>query len=160
VQSTHQWTRYGIGVWDDFSKYPLDLILLNSSQHSDGNLEWMMMTFLLKNVLANDEKYYLDEHGCHPISIKKSASAIQFKQGKWLIECNKDLFPYITSNFAGFIIEKTEDEKITVDFADNNYGLDYIELGRKLVELLEEANAVSAREENVFSEESDNSDSN
>jgi hypothetical protein len=160
VQSTHQWTRYGIGVWDDFSKYPLDLILLNSSQHSESNLEWMMMTFLLKNVLANDEKYYLDEHGCHPISIKKSASAIQFKQGKWLIECNKDLFPSITSNFTGFIIEKTEDEKITVDFGDNNFGLDYIELGRKLVELLEEANAVSAREENVFSEESDNSDSN
>ena len=46
-------------VWDDFSKYPLDLILLNSSQHSEGNLEWMMMTFLLMNVLADNEKYYL-----------------------------------------------------------------------------------------------------
>lgn len=153
VQSTHQWTRYGIGVWDDFSKYPLDLILLNSSQHSEGNLEWMMMTFLLMNVLADNEKYYLDEHGCHPISIKKSASAIQFKHGKWLIECNKDLFPTLTANFTGFIIEKTEDEKITVDFGDNDYGLDYIELGRKLIELLEETNAVSAGKENELSKE-------
>ena len=138
MQSTHQWTRYGIGVWDDFSKYPLDLILLNSSQHSEGNLEWMMMTFLLNNVLADNEKYYLDEHGCHPISIKKSASAIQFKHGKWLIECSKDLVPTITAKFPSLIIEKTEDEKITIDFGDGNYGLDYIELGLKLVEILDE----------------------
>jgi hypothetical protein len=137
IQSTHQWTRYGIGVWDDFSKYPLDLILLNSSQHSEGNLEWMMMTFLLKNVLADNEKYYLDEHGCHPISIKKSASAIQFKHGRWLIECSKDIVPTIKAKFPGLIIEKTEDEKITVGFGDSNFDLDYIELGRKLVELLE-----------------------
>lgn len=139
MQSTHQWTRYGIGVWDDFSKYPLDLILLNSSQHSEGNLEWMMMTFLLMNVLADNEKYYLDEHGCSPISIKKSASAIQFMHGKWLIECSKDIVPTITDNFPSLSIEKTGDEKITVDFGDSDYGLDYIELGLKLVEILDEA---------------------
>lgn len=139
IQSTHQWTRYGIGVWDDFSKYPLDLIFLNSSQHSESNLEWMMMTFLLNNVLADSEKYYLDEHGCHPISIKKSASAIQFKHGKWLIECKKDLVPTITEKFPDLNIVKTEDEKITIDFGDSNYDLDYIELGQKLVKLLEDA---------------------
>ena len=139
IQSTHQWTRYGICVWDDFSKYPLDLILLNSSQHSEGNLEWMMMTFLLMNVLADNEKYYLDEHGCSPISIKKSASAIQFMHGKWLIECSKDIVPTITDNFPSLSIEKTGDEKITVDFGDSDYGLDYIELGLKLVEILNEA---------------------
>lgn len=148
IQSTHQCTRYGIGVWDDFSKYPLDLILLNSSQHSEGNLEWMMMTFLLNNVLADSEKYYLDEHGCHPISIKKSASAIQFKHGKWLVECSKDLVPTIAEKLPGIIIEKAEEEKIIiVDFGDDNYGLDYIELGQKLVELIEEAYASSAGKE-------------
>ena len=156
MQSTHQWTRYGIGVWDDFSKYPLDLILLNSSQHSESNLEWMMMTFLLKNILADNEKYYLDEHGCHPISIKESASAIQFKHGKWLIESNKDLVPNITAKFPDLIVKKIEDEKVTIDFGDNNYGLDYIELGRKLVELLEECNAISAEKENEV-KESENS---
>lgn len=143
-QSTHQWTRYGIGVWDDRKAYPLDLVLLNSSQHSESNLEWMMMTFLLKNVLADSEKYYLDEHGCSPISIKKSASAIQFKHGKWLIECRKDLFPSISKSFPDQVIEKTDDEKITVDFGDSNYGIDYIELGQKLVELLEEIDTISA----------------
>lgn len=157
MQSTHQWTRYGIGVWDDFTKYPLDLVLLNSSQHSKGNLEWMMMTFLLKNVLSDNEKYYLDEHGCHPISIKKSASAIQFKHGKWLIESCKDLVPTITAKFPGLTIEKAEDKKITVDFGDSNYGLDYIELGQKLVELLEATEAVSAGNENELSKEPDNS---
>lgn len=157
MQSTHQWTRYGIGVWDDFTKYPLDLVLLNSSQHSEGNLEWMMMTFLLKNVLSDNEKYYLDEHGCHPISIKKSASAIQFKHGKWLIESCKDLVPTITAKFPGLTIEKAENKKITVDFGDSNYGLDYIELGQKLVELLEATEAVSAGNENELSKEPDNS---
>lgn len=142
IKSTHQWTRYGIGVWDDFTKYPLDLILLNSSQHSEGNLEWMMMTFLLNNVLDDNEKYYLDEHGCHPISVKESASAIQFKHGKWLLESNNDLVSTIKERFPGLIVEKTEDGKVTVDFGDSNYGLDYIELGQKLVWLLEEAPAV------------------
>ncbi len=155
--STHQGTRYGIGVWDDFSNYPLDLIILNSSQHSESNLEWMMMTFLLKNILADNEKYYLDDHGCHPISIKKSASAIQFKHGKWLIECSKDLVPIITDKYPGLFIEKTEDEKITVDFGESNNGLDYIELGLKLVELLQEDDAISAGKENDVSEESDKS---
>jgi len=153
MQSTHQWTRYGIGVWDDFTKYPLDLVILNSSQHSEGNLEWMMMTFLLKNVLADNEKYDLDDHGCHPISIKKSASAIQFKHGKWLIESSKDMVSAITAKFPDLIVEKTEDEKVTIDFGDNNYGLDYIELGQELVGLLEEANVISAEEENELEEE-------
>lgn len=141
-QSTHQWTRYGIGVWDDFTNYPLDLVLLNSSQHSEGNLEWMMMTFLLKNVLADDEKYYLDEHGCHPISIKKSASAIQFKHGKWLLESSNDLASSIREMFPDLIVEKTEDGKVTVDFGDSNYGFDYIELGQRLVGVLEDVPAV------------------
>jgi hypothetical protein len=150
-QSTHQWTRYGIGVWDDFSKYPLDLILLNSSQHSEGNLEWMMMTYLLKNVLADNEKYYLDEHGCSPISILRSASAIQFKHGKWLIECSKDLIPAIKSKYPDLITSKTEDEKITVDFGDKNDSLDYIDLGRMLVALIEEVDVISAEKENELS---------
>lgn len=150
-QSTHQWTRYGIGVWDDFSKYPLDLILLNSSQHSEGNLEWMMMTYLLKNILADNEKYYLDEHGCSPISILRSSSAIQFKHGKWLIECSKDLIPAITSKYPDLITRKIEDEKITVDFGDRNDGLDYIDLGRMLVELIEEVYVISAEKENELS---------
>ena len=148
MQSTHQCTRYGIGVWDNFSKYPLDLILLNSTQHSEGNLEWMMMTFLLKNVLADNEKYYLDEHGCHPLSIKESASAIQFKHGKWLIESSKDLVPTIKVKFPGLIIEKTEDEMVAIDFDDSNYGLDYIELGQKLVELIETTKAITDGKEN------------
>jgi len=141
-KSTNQGTRYGIGVWDDFANNPLDLVLLNSSQHSEGNLEWMMMTFLLKNVLADDEKYYLDEHGCHPISIKKSASAIQFKHGKWLLESSNDLYPVIKGRYPDLKVEKTEEGKVTVDFGNNNFGLDYIELGQKLVELLEGVNVI------------------
>ena len=137
TESTHQCTRYGIGVWDDFSNYPLDLILLNSSQHSENNLEWMMMTFLLKNVLSDDEKYYLDEHGCRPISIKQNASAIQFKHGKWLIECCKDVVPIITDRYPNLEVGKTEDKKVTVDFGSDNCGMDYIELGKMLIKLLE-----------------------
>ena len=141
-QSTHQGTRYGIGVWDDCKAYPLDLVLLNSSQHSKDNLEWMMMTYLLKNVLADSEKYYLDEHGCRPISIKKSASAIQFKHGKWLIECSNNLIPCIKAQLSEFSIEEIDDNKISIDFGDNDFGLDYIELGRKLVKLLEDAEEI------------------
>ena len=147
-QSTHQWTRYGIGVWDNPENYPLDLIILNSSQHSESNLEWMMMTFLLNKVLNDNEKYYLDDHGCSPISIKKSASAIQFKHGKWLIECSKEFLSTIKTKYPDLIVEKIEDEKITIDFGDNDNDLDYIDLGKKLVKLLEDANTISTEEEN------------
>ena len=56
-------SRYGIGVWNNLKEYPLDIIMLNSSQHSESNLEWMMLTNILWTILGNNNVYRLDDHG-------------------------------------------------------------------------------------------------
>lgn len=141
-QSTRE-TTYSIGVWDKRETYPFDLILLNSGQHSENNLEWMMMTHLLNEILADSEKYSLDDHGCSPIVIlkMKSATTINFIHGKWQVECSDDSISAIVQeklNSDNRVIMGKEDGKITIELADHLSGdIDYIELGQYIVRLLE-----------------------
>lgn len=140
-QSTRE-TTYSIGVWDNRTDDPFDLILLNSGQHSENNLEWMMMTHLLNESLADSEKYSLDDHGCSPIVIlkMKSATTINFIHGKWQVECSDDSISAIVQeklNSDNRVIMGKEDGKITVELADLRGDIDYIELGQYIVRLLE-----------------------
>jgi hypothetical protein len=137
--STHQGTRYGIGVWDNYDDYPLDLVLLNSSQHSENNIEWMMMTYLLMNELNDDNKYRLDNHACSPITITKNASTIQFKNGKWIVSGQSLDSETIKTNLSDFGLDiLEEDGKLRIGLSQNNKDKDYIDLGKTLVKLLEE----------------------
>lgn len=140
-QSTRE-TTYSIGVWDNRTDDPFDLILLNSGQHSENNLEWMMMTHLLNESLADSEKYSLDDHGCSPIVIlkMKSATTINFIHGKWQVECSDDSISAIVQeklNSDNRVIMIEENGKITVQLADLSGDIDYIELGQYIVSLLE-----------------------
>ena len=136
-------TTYSIGVWDNRENYPFDLILLNSGQHSENNLEWMMMTNLLNEKLENREKYSLDDHGCSPIVIlkMKSATTINFIHGKWQVECDDDSIRAIVkeklSNDNRVDVEE-EGGKITVKLklAALDGDIDYIDLGQYVVGLL------------------------
>ena len=139
-------TTYSIGVWDDRDKYPFDLIFLNSRQHSENNLEWMMMTYLLNEKLAEEhedrEKYSLDDHGCRPIVVTmgKSTLAISFIHGKWQVECSDDATRAIAQeklNNDNRVNVVEEDGKITIGLADNDGDMDYIELGLYVVRLFE-----------------------
>ena len=141
-------TTYSIGVWDDRDKYPFDLIFLNSRQHSENNLELMMMTYLLNEKLAEEhedrEKYSLDDHGCRPIVVTmgKSTLAISFIHGKWQVECDDDSIRAIVkeklSNDNRVDVEE-EGGKITVKLklAALDGDIDYIDLGQYVVGLFE-----------------------
>lgn len=130
-------TRYGMGVWDDKEKYPLDLIILNSSQHSKNNLEWMMLTNILWNLIKTDNSYQLDDHGCNPILLTKSASSIGFYKGKWNIETMLDIVPVIKEKHPDWILQKSENEQvITVNF-DKDNNMDYVEMGKELISIIE-----------------------
>ena len=162
VESNREGTRYGIGVWDDPVNYPLDLVLLNSSQHSEGNIEWMMMTNLLWNVMGNYEIYSLDDHGCSPIIITNNASTIKFKQGKWHVETSKDLSFAVSSsqNQSLMTVSQVETNKYEVDLspqADLYY--DYIDLGKEIIQLVKDAPPIQPVNnpsiESVSSEESE-----
>lgn len=142
-ESNREGTRYGIGVWDDPVNYPLDLVLLNSSQHSEGNIEWMMMTNLLWNVIGEHDVYTLDDHGCSPIIITYNASTIRFKEGKWHVETTKDLQNAVSQsqNQSQIVVSPTGTNKFEVDLANphstNLY--DYIDLGKEIIQLVKDA---------------------
>lgn len=134
-ESNRENTHYGMAVWDDHAKYPLDMILLNSSYHSENYLEWMMMTYLLYNKIGKDTiPCSLDPHGCHPIQIH--TNSIGFKNGGWQVYSDSNL----TSKLAG-----RKDVQITPNSL-NEYSItltqfaapyyDYIDLGMELVDLL------------------------
>ena len=136
-ESNIEWTKYGIGVWENIEDYPLDLILLNSSAHSENNLEWMMMTHLLWELIGNHEKYTLDHHGCSPILLTDcGASTIQFKEGKWLIHSRYGIIKAIKAECHNYIINEANEDSITVGLPLEPE-IDYIDLGKKLIAIIE-----------------------
>ena len=132
-----EYARYGIGVWDNQNDYPLDLVLLNSSQHTDANLEWMMLTNVLWTLYDDHNIYQLDDHGCSPILLTQSASTIRFYHGKWNIETQFNIEPTILSDHPNWVVGKEEGGLITVDFGTNEEGKDYIEMGQYLIACIE-----------------------
>lgn len=131
------YARYGIGVWDDKENYPLDLIMLNSSQHSKANLEWMMLTHILWTLYEDHNKYQLDDHGCSPILLTHAGSSIGFGKGKWNIETELDIIPSIHNKYPNWNVSQEDKKIITVDFGDDIDGVDYIEMGQQIIALIE-----------------------
>lgn len=134
-ESNRENTHYGMAIWDDYTNYPLDMILLNSSYHSENYLEWMMMTYLLYNKIDKDTiPCSLDPHGCHPIQIH--TNSLGFKNGGWQVYSDSNL----TSKLAGrkdiqITPNSLNEYSITLtQFAAPYY--DYIDLGMELVDLL------------------------
>lgn len=133
-ESNRENTHYGMAIWDDRATYPLDMILLNSSYHSENYLEWMMMTYLLYNKIDKGISCSLDPHGCHPIQIH--TNSIGFKNGGWKVYTDSNL----TSKLAG------RTDILITPYSPNEYSItltssaaldyDYIDLGIDLVELL------------------------
>lgn len=127
----------GIGIWEDVKSHPLDLIWLNRSYHGEAYLEWMMMTYLLWRVMNDTNKYKLDDHGCKPILITSNATQIGFKKGKWEIKNTKDL--PLKYDFPGNGIDLVDkgDETYTADLSATNTTMDYIDLGKLLISIIE-----------------------
>ncbi len=145
-QSNRGGTRYGIELWDDQANYPLDLIILNSSQHSETNLEWMMMTHLLFKKLNNGQLYELRDHGCSPVLITSKSVTIEFLKTSWVIKPAGGLASDIQTQFqneinnGGLILTQNGEEiTVSIDFQKFALDLDYIELGLKLVEIIEKS---------------------
>ena len=129
--------RYGICVWDNRKEYPLDLIMLNSSQHSESNLEWMMLTNILWTILGNNNVYRLDDHGCSPIVLTASASSIGFSKGKWNVETELDIKTKANEKHRNWVITSDENKHFTIDFDESSEDIDYIELGLSIVSLID-----------------------
>ena len=146
TESNRMYTRYGIMMWDDKDARPLELIILNSSQHSGDNLEWSMMNHILYGKLNNGVAYSLDAHGCSPVVITSSASTLNFKQEGWRLHTTKDIVPLLEGD-SGIDCSKQGDEDYLIRFAQESHIMDYVELGLLIVEKLEEIAAKDCQQQ-------------
>ncbi len=131
-------TAYGIYAWDDEVNRPLEAVILNSSQHSPNNIEWLMLNHILYSELANKDKYELDYHASSPVVLKNLGVKITIKQEGWGIS---------TDNVA--MVERLMDTcyyHIEADYENNTYTLwydsdkcngDYIDMAKQLIQYLE-----------------------
>ena len=136
-ESNYRDSRYGRGLWEDRANRPLELILLNSSQHGKYNLEWMMMNLTLFNMLGDREKFILDPHGCSPVVILANSSSIDFKQGGWIVKTYLNL-PSLVSTIEDIKYEQieNEDNSYKISFISSVHDRDYIELGVELANIM------------------------
>lgn len=131
-------TRYGIAVWDDIQNNPLELSILNSSQHSEHNLEWSMINLAVYRLLNDDTTYTLDDHGSSPIAVASTnvVSTLGFKQDGWHVSTLKAL-DKLTHNKELSVSKTTNEKEWIVSFKDHeNHKRDYVELGLILAKYL------------------------
>ncbi len=134
IESNNQWTKYGCYAWDDRENRPLEMVMLNSSYHSKGNIEWLVLNYILYQKLNDYDKYALDEHASSPMVIRQTGLSLSITQEGWKLECEKDEIinflrekSYYNIKDSG-IPEESVKKAYIIDQTTNS-NMDYIELG-------------------------------
>lgn len=130
-ESNNPNTTYGIGMWEDKVNRPLELIILNSKQYGEYNLEWNMMNTTLFSKLNDGQAFYLDPHNCNPIVAAANGAKFDFKQDGWHVNTDIDLPSLLACRDD--LSCKSEDDQYIVTFRSATHSEDYIELGLELV---------------------------
>lgn len=136
-------TKYSIGIWEDPAKYPLDLIWLNSSYHSENNLEWKVLTYILWSCYDDHSRYTLDSHGCAPISISTLSMTIGFVEDGWILDAGDKALEAeikISGKYPELEVTISDEGHIKVRRSDSTK--DYIEIGKDIIALLEAAETI------------------
>ena len=135
-------TKYGCYAWDDKINRPLEIVILNSSQHSDMNLEWKMLNHILVSELWDDNvNYSLDPHASSPFMMTKYHISITITQDGWLVGCDDmDLINSLELNNLYSIKPgnaSNEENLYLFDFAEPHNDMDYIDLAKVIVSDIE-----------------------
>lgn len=141
VESNREDTKYGCYVWDDKEKRPLEMVILNSSYHSESNIEWKVLNHILISKLWNPNKYSLDFHASSPFVMIQLGVTLTITQEGWLVDFgNTDLVNALRSSEVYKITDfssETSATKYLVDFFTIDESYDYIDLGIMLVNDIE-----------------------
>ena len=138
--SNRQDTRYGCYAWDDIINKPLEIIILNSTQHSPGNIEWKMLNHILISELRdNNVKYSLDPHGSSPVVLNKLGVTLTITQKGWLIECdNKAIVDILKDMYSVTPVQLDNSEnQYYLDFIHKDGLDDYIDLAKQIIKDIE-----------------------
>ncbi len=79
--NTRKSNSQGVYHWDDMENKPLEVIMLNSSTHSDNLLEWNILNLTVR--WAFPDTCDLDPHGHAPIHLQASNTFLSANQSGW-----------------------------------------------------------------------------
>lgn len=91
--NTSRYDSQGIYHWDDYATKPLEVIMLNSSYHSDYNLEWNILNLTLSCAFPDDH-CTVDPHGHSPIKLLKANAFLNAVQDGWVLSTYENNFPF------------------------------------------------------------------
>lgn len=134
-------TNWGCYAWDDKEKRPLEMIILNSSYHSEYNIEWKMLNHILASELWDgNDKYSLDPHASRPFVMNKFGISLSISQEGWIMQCGNSAIISNIKKSANYSISSYGDDNnmYLIDFASNDSCLDYIELAKILIKDIEQ----------------------
>ena len=132
-------TKYGCYAWNDKVNRPLEMVILNSSYHSIYNIEWKMLNHILFSELNDDGKYSLDSHASSALSMDKCGVTLTIMQEGWKVGCNNKEMIHALENSNLYTISSVEEDTMYLfDFIDMACGMDYVELGIRIVQDIED----------------------
>ena len=135
-------TSYGCYAWDDKMNKPIEMVILNSSYHSNYNIEWKMLNHILVSELWDDnDRYSLDPHASSPFVMNKCGVTLSITQDGWLMTCNNENVVNCLYNNDTYSIANVEGEDNTylVDFKYDATEMDYIDLAKMVINNIEVA---------------------
>lgn len=145
--NTRKANSQGVYHWDDMDNKPLEVIMLNSSTHSDNLLEWNILNLTVR--WAFPDTCYLDPHGHAPVRLQGANSFMNANQTGWEISTYES--EYLFEQLALIKKDLSDENKYhlledsvvedglsykTVVVPD---GIDYVEFG---IELIKDIDAI------------------
>ena len=135
-------TKYGCYAWDDKEERPLEIVILNSSQHSDMNLEWKMLNHILVDEMwDNNVNYSLDPHASSPFVLNKYSISLTITQSGWKVRCDDLNMINTLKRNDHYSINPTgisdEWNYYLFDFKKQQNDMDYIDLAKIIIKDIE-----------------------
>ena len=125
-QTNVPWSQ-GIYHWDDMAGKPLEVVMLNSSQHGIYNLEWNILNSTLHTLDWN--RFSLDDHNHVAVRLSRANSALDANQKGWLVSTYEP--DYLLDEFRSLVDPDSGSPKYAME--ENTVlvpeGEDYIEKG-------------------------------
>ena len=111
---TKKASSQGVYHWDDLQNKPLEVIMLNSSTHSDNLLEWNIINLTVKE--SCPDSCTINPHGHAPVNLQRANSFLNANQIGWTISTYEPY--YLIENLLRLKKQGETDDKY--HFADDN----------------------------------------
>lgn len=130
------WSQ-GVYHWDDIDNKPLEVIMLNSSQHGQYNLEWNILNSTLRYEYS--DHCSIDDHNHEKVKLELANSSLNGTQEGWEVYTYEP--DYLLDELKTLTISSDGNESLKYSITDNLVhvpdGTDYITFGKSLIDDIE-----------------------